>query len=69
MFVYKRIQFVDLGDIWLTIQHSSKYLFEFLIIRPDFVLTGGVIIFKGMLVFVCTKVFCDVVSLGSMTLS
>ena len=69
LFVYKGIQFVHLGDIWLTIQHSSKYLFVFLIIRPDFVLTGGVVIFEGMSVFVCRKVFFDVVSLGSMILS
>ena len=54
---------------YLTIQHSSKYLFGFLLICPDFVLTGGVVIFEGMSVFVCTRVFCDVVSLGSMILS
>ena len=46
--IYKRIQFARLGDFLLTIQHSSKYLFSFLIIRPDFVLTGGVITFEGM---------------------
>ena len=53
----------------MTTQHSSKYLLGFLIIRPDFVLTGGVVRFEGMSVFVCTKVFGDVVSLGSMILS
>ena len=40
-----------------------------MIIRPDFVLTGGVVIFEGMPVFVCSKVFCDVVLLGFMILS
>ena len=54
---------------YLTIQHSPKYLFGFLLIRPDFVQTGGIVIFEGMSVFVCTRVFCDVVSLGSMILS
>ena len=47
LFVYKRTQFVQLAGIWLTIQHSSKYLFGLLKIRPDFVLTGGVVIFEG----------------------
>ena len=66
LFVYKRTQFVQLAGIWLTIQHSSKYLFGLLKIRPDFVLTGGVVIFGGMSVLACTVVFHDVVSLGSM---
>ena len=69
MFAYKRIQLVHLGDIWLTIQHSSKYLFGFSLIRPDFVLTGGVVIFEGMSVLAGTTFFCDVVSLGSVILS
>ena len=60
LIVYRRIQFVHLGDIWLTIQHSTKYLFGFLIILLDFVLTGGVVIFDGM------WVLCNVVSLGGM---
>ena len=59
----------NLFYIWLTIQHSSKYLFGFSTIRPDFVLTGGAVIFEGISVFVCTKVFCDVFSLGSVILS
>ena len=54
---------------YLTIQHSSKYLFGFLLICPDFVLTGGVVIFEGMSVFACTRVFCDVLSLDPMILS
>ena len=54
---------------YLTIQHSSKYPFGFLLIHPDFVQTGGVVIFEGMSVFVCTGVCCDVLSLDSMILS
>ena len=52
-FVYKRIQFVQLADVWLSIQHSSKYLFGFLIICLNFVLTGGVVIFEGIYVSSC----------------
>ena len=37
-----------------TIQRSSKYLSDFLIIRSE-----------GMSVLGCTTIFCDVVSLGS----
>ena len=69
LFVYKKAQFFQLAGIWLTIQHSSKYLFGFLIISPDFVLTGGVVIFEGISVLACTTIFRDVVLLGSMILS
>ena len=38
-------------------------------IRLDFVLTGGAVIFEGVSVLACAVVFRDAVSLGSMTLS
>ena len=66
---YKITQFVELAGIQLTIQHFSKYLFDFLIIRPDFVLAYDGTIFEGMSVLGCAVVSRDVVSLGSMILS
>ena len=45
LLVYKITQ---LAGIQLTIHQSSKFLFGFLIIRPDFVLTDGATIFEGM---------------------
>ena len=46
--VYEINQFVQLAAIQLNIQHSSKYLFSFLIICLGFVITDGATIFEGM---------------------
>ena len=48
LFVYEITQFVQLAGIQLTIQYSSNYLFGFLVICPDFLLSDGATIFKGM---------------------
>ena len=64
MFVYKELSLL-IEEIF----NYSTFLFAFLLICPDFVLTGGVVIFEGMSVFACTRVFCDVLSLDPMILS
>ena len=69
LFVHKITQTFQLAGIQLKIQHSSKYLFHFLIIRPDFVLTDRATLFEGMSVLGGATAFCDVVSLGSMMFS
>ena len=68
LFVYKIAQFVQLAAIQLTIQHSSKYLFGFLLMRPDFAPTNGATIFEGK-VHGGKIVFDDAVFLGSMNFS
>ena len=68
-FLCKITWFFQVAGIHLTIQHSSKYLFDFLIIHPDFVLTDGAAIFEGMSVLGVVTVPCDIVLLGSMIFS
>ena len=69
LFVYEITQFVLLAGIQLAIQHSSKYLFGFLIICPDFTLTDCARVFEGMSILRGTSVFRDVISLGSIIFS
>ena len=68
LFVYEITQFVLLAGIQLAIQHSSKYLFGFLIC-PDFTLTDCATVFEGMSILRGTSVFRDVISLGSIIFS
>ena len=64
-----KLDFLCSVSYLVTIQHSSKYIFGFLVIRSDFVLTDGATMFESMSVLAGATVFRDDVSFGSMTFS